>query len=258
MILGDEIPKICASLTATTGDGILQQAKEAVQQGADLLEWRADLCGFGPGEESFWSILEELPEIGEGRPLLFTYRSIAQGGQGTIAGMAYAELLQTVAKTGKVDLLDVEMTALEDAEKQSTLITSLQEQGVSVIASLHLHRDDTGEADWERAETLLRESGGDLHKFACVFASEADVLTFLLWARKIARRREIPLVTVVMGPTGIVTRACGALIGSPLTFACIGEAAAEGQLSLRATRHLFEVWQRRNDSAFHTEPEEET
>ena len=42
LTLGSGIPKICVPLTGKTREAILEEAKNAVSAGAQMLEWRAD------------------------------------------------------------------------------------------------------------------------------------------------------------------------------------------------------------------------
>ena len=45
------------------------------------------------------------------------------------------------------------------------------------------------------------------------------------------RRTTRPLITMSMGPVGMISRLCGEVFGSALTFGSVGKASAPGQVN---------------------------
>ena len=61
--------------------------------------------------------------------------------------------------------------------------------------------------------------------------SRKDVLTLLSATEEMDRRTTRPLITMSMGPVGMISRLCGEVFGSALTFGSVGKASAPGQVN---------------------------
>lgn len=79
--------------------------------------------------------MQALREVLGEMPILFTFRTSKEGGEKAIETEAYVELNQNAAKTGLVDLVDVEAFTGDDAVK--AVVDIAHENGVKVIASNH-------------------------------------------------------------------------------------------------------------------------
>ena len=77
----------------------------------------------------------------------------------------------------------------------------------------------------------MQELGADIAKYAVMPNSELDVLT-LLSATIIMKKNHsnTPVITMSMGKLGAISRVCGSLSGSAVTFGTAGHASAPGQL----------------------------
>ena len=67
-----------------------------------------------------------------------------------------------------------------------------------------------------------------------------DVLTLMQATLDRYAESETPLITMSMGALGCVSRLCGELTGSCLTFGTAGEASAPGQMDARTLRRVME------------------
>ena len=81
----------------------------------------------------------------------------------------------------------------------------------------------------------MKELGADLPKYAVMPRSPEDVLA-LLWATLQAAGRWGRSSTMSMGELGKVSRACGGMFGSCLTFGAGQNASARGQLNAEDLR----------------------
>ena len=68
-----------------------------------------------------------------------------------------------------------------------------------------------------------------------------DVLTLMQATLDRYAESETPLITMSMGALGCVSRLCGELTGSCLTFGTAGEASAPGQIPAGALRTALEI-----------------
>ena len=90
--IGTGMPKICVPIVGKTVPEILENAKSAVQAKADVVEWRVDWYEDVFSFECVEHVLRKLREITGEIPLLFTFRTLQEGGEQAIDAVAYREL----------------------------------------------------------------------------------------------------------------------------------------------------------------------
>ncbi len=250
VLLGEGIPKICVPLTGKTQQEILAQCDKAVKAGADLLEWRVDLWEEIEKRAKIEEMLFALSGIRGETPLLFTIRTQREGGAIRISGESYEEMILIAAKSGKIDLVDVE--ALWETENKISLIQRLHEEKIPVIASSHdFEKTDQQEVLISRLQELER-TGADILKLAVMPREKEDVENLMLAVRKVTEEMtEKPVVAMSMGELGAVSRISGENFGSCMTFGTVGEASAPGQFPIKILRSYLEALHRENtvDSA---------
>jgi len=106
--IGEGIPKICIPLTGKTKEELIKEAETVKNMKPDLVEWRADCYEEGENSENSLEMLKTIRGIFDTIPLLFTFRTDKEGGDRPITCADYVNLLENAAKTGFVDLIDVE------------------------------------------------------------------------------------------------------------------------------------------------------
>jgi len=72
-------------------------------------------------------------------------------------------------------------------------------------------------------------------------SSVDDVLTLLSATAERAKVSKTPLITMSMGSLGAVSRVCGELTGSCLTFGTLGKASAPGQIGAEELIGILEA-----------------
>ncbi len=81
--------------------------------------------------------------------------------------------------------------------------------------------------------------------------SRADVLTLLSATEEMARRwADRPIITMSMGGDGVVSRLCGEVFGSAMTFGTAGQASAPGQIPVEELRVVLNILHRALAQAF--------
>ncbi len=79
----------------------------------------------------------------------------------------------------------------------------------------------------------MAATGADVCKLAVMPHSALDVAALLTATATRATVSKVPLITMAMGPLGIVSRLAGQVFGSCATFATLGDAgSAPGQVPL--------------------------
>ena len=71
--------------------------------------------------------------------------------------------------------------------------------------------------------------------------SRKDVVTLLSATEEMDRRTTRPLITMSMGPLGMISRLCGEAFGSSLTFGSVGKASAPGQVAAKELANVLKL-----------------
>ena len=229
--IGAGIPKICVPIVGVTREEILAAAENIKSTKADVVEWRVDwyedIFDFTKTEATMQALREVLGEM----PILFTFRTSKEGGEKAIETEAYVELNQNAAKTGLVDLVDVEAFTGDDAVK--AVVEIAHENGVKVIASNHdFHKTPEKEEIVSRLRKM-QELGADIPKIAVMPQNKKDVLTLLAATEEmVSEYADRPIITMSMSGTGVISRLCGEVFGSALTFGAVVKVSAPGQMGI--------------------------
>ena len=66
-------------------------------------------------------------------------------------------------------------------------------------------------------------------------------MTLLSATEEMDRRTTRPLITMSMGPLGMISRLCGEVFGSSLTFGSVGKASAPGQVGAKELANVLKL-----------------
>lgn len=227
--IGEGIPKICVPVVGKTEEEILRAARQLKQIPADLAEWRVDWYEHVHDIQNVTQLFAPLREILGETPLLFTFRTKQEGGQTDMEPDTYAALNQAAIRSGYVDLIDVELFTGETMVKQ--LIKAAHASGVKVVASGHDFVKTPTKEDMIQRMCAMQCLDADILKIAVMPRSRVDVLTLLTATEEMyTKYADRPIVTMSMGGDGVVSRLCGELTGSAVTFGAAGQASAPGQM----------------------------
>ena len=244
--LGNTVTKICVPLVAADESGLRSALTHALTVPFDLVEFRADFIE-GLTEEvmagrdslllrSLTLIRERIPD----RPILFTYRTEAEGGAGTSAPETYISVNLMAAVSGLADLADVE--AIRDEKTARIIADGLHAAGLLAVGSNHDFEKTPPADDIVRRLVRMQEMGMDITKCAFMPRSRMDVIRLMdasvrMWEIYADR----PYITMSMGELGKVSRIAGTLTGSAVTFATAGAASAPGQIGFEAVESRREL-----------------
>lgn len=227
--IGSGIPKICIANVGTTKEEILTFTKNFKTQHMDIMELRIDWFEGVNDFAQVEDVLQEVTEVLEGTPLLFTFRTSKEGGNAAISDEDYAELNIKAAGTGLVDLVDVEIFTGDEIVRK--IIDGVHAAGAKVVASNHDFDKTPAKSDIIYRLRKMQDMGADIPKIAVMPQSRRDVLT-LLCATEEAKTDFIdgPIITMSMAGTGAISRLAGEVFGSDLTFGSGGKSSAPGQI----------------------------
>ncbi len=237
--LGAGAPAIVVPLVAGEVVDLTEQAA-AARRAADVLEWRLDhLLDLSP--EAVETAGRALAEAADGTPVLATYRTAAEGGARRLDSSpdAYVACYRALLDAHLVAAVDVE-TALDDGVV-APLVAAARTAGAVVVGSSH-DTLGTPPADQIVARLVAMATVGvDICKVAVTPHTPDDVLTLLTATRAASQRLDQPLITVAMGPLGVVSRLAGETFGSAATFGTVGPSSAPGQVDAVALRQVVDL-----------------
>ncbi|MDD7404219.1 MAG: type I 3-dehydroquinate dehydratase [Butyribacter sp.] len=261
--IGTGMPKICVPIVGETQEQILEQAQDILQASVDLTEWRVDYYEDVADLDKVLETASLLQSILGKIPLLFTFRTAKEGGERAISFTEYKILLEHIADSGFVDMIDVEMFRGYDAaeenvkewkstdacnKKVKALVEKIS-QKVVVIGSYHDFEKTPSQEEIVRRLLFMDGMNAAIPKMAVMPQEREDVFR-LMTATSLADRLlpEKPVITMSMGAMGVVSRLAGETFGSAVTFGCMGKASAPGQIEverLRAGLELLHIEDRR-------------
>jgi len=230
-VIGEGIPKICVPIVGIKKEDILAEAKAITQIPADVVEWRIDWFESVFEMDALLNVLEELrKELGD-IPLLMTFRTSKEGGEKSVNPEKYAEINITAARSGYVDLIDVEAFTGDDIVR--SIIEEAHKAGVKVVASNHDFHKTPDKEELIRRMCKMQNLGADIPKVAVMPQNRKDVLTLLSATQEMTDQyADRPIITMSMSGTGVISRLCGEVFGSALTFGAAKKASAPGQMGV--------------------------
>lgn len=236
--IGDGIPKICVPIVGKTKEEILAAAKSFENVNPDVVEWRVDwfegVFEFDKVEDVLKALRPALKET----PLLFTFRTSKEGGEKAIDPETYVTLNKNAAATGLVDLVDVEAFTGDEYVKE--IIAAAHESGVAVVASNHDFDKTPDKDDIVGRLRKMQDLDADIPKIAVMPQNKKDVLTLLAATEEMTREyADRPIITMSMAGTGLISRLCGEVFGSALTFGAVGKASAPGQMNAQDLKEVL-------------------
>jgi len=241
--IGNGVPAVIVPVLGATTAELRAEVVGLSGRRVDVVEWRVDHFAALADTPAVLDAARALTRLLGPVPLLVTCRTAGEGGAADLPPDAYGELLSALASSGAVDLLDVEHRRPPDVV--AAALATARRHGVGVIASEH---DFDATPPAEQIVVRLRamqDLGADVAKIAVMPQTRADVLVLLDATREMTEEHaEIPVITMSMGPLGVVSRLAGHLFGSAATFASAGTASAPGQVEVEDLRSVLEVLDR--------------
>lgn len=236
VVIGEGMPKICAPVMGASVQEILDSARLVAASGADIAEWRADWYETAALKDIL-CMLEKLRGILGEMPLLFTFRTLEEGGHKPIERAGYIELTAGAAMSGMADLADVELFTA--GEKTEHVIEAAHTAKTAVILSSHDFQKTPGTAEMISRLQKMEALGADISKIAVMPKTNQDVLALLSATAEFSAYAKRPVITMSMGRLGALSRISGEVFGSAVTFGSAGQASAPGQLEISALKRML-------------------
>ncbi|MTD26313.1 type I 3-dehydroquinate dehydratase [Erwinia sorbitola] len=233
-------PLICVPLIGRTLAAIGEDARQLAEIQADVIEWRADHFESVDDVNAVKAALQQIRAILPQVPLLFTFRSKKEGGEHELSDDAYFNLNSEIARSGLVDLIDIEL--FNEEPRIRALVAQAHSAGVKVIMSNHDFHKTPSKTEIIARLCRMQTLGADLPKIAVMPQSPHDVLVLLDATLTMKEEHATcPLITMSMGKTGVISRLAGEVFGSAMTFGAARQASAPGQIAVQSLREMLNV-----------------
>lgn len=236
---GGSKPLFCIPIVSVDATDLAAQAEIAHRLHPDLVEWRADYYQHST-PEAFLDAARALRQALPDEAIIFTLRWKAEGGVREIPQPLRRQLIETVLRSGCVDVIDLELA--NDLAFLDPLLSLARDSGVRVILAMHNFTQTPPTEELLATIAAMHARGADIAKLAVMPQSPADVMRLLqviIEARKQYPR--LPLAIMSMGALGSITRVAGFLYGSDMAFAVGKEASAPGQIPIEDARRMADM-----------------
>lgn len=230
IVIGEGMPKICVPIVGTTKEELLQEVEALQNLSVDVVEWRMDWFKEIENLDAAKEMVKILREALKDTALLATFRSKKEGGELEVSTEYYVALNKAIVDSGCADLIDVELFTGET--EVNDIVAYAHEHGVKVIMSNH-DFDKTPSYDEILTRLKAMQSlDADIPKIAVMPTCKKDVLTLLQATNDMHETyADRPIITMSMAGTGVISRLCGEVFGSALTFGAAKKASAPGQMN---------------------------
>ncbi|KAK5706430.1 3-dehydroquinate dehydratase (3-dehydroquinase) [Elasticomyces elasticus] len=232
------------ALTAPTVQNVLP-VLEQVTVGADAIELRVDLlvdpkASNGLPTEDFLIEQVALLRFSTTLPLIFTLRSVSQGGRWPEDDVKGALQLYRIALRMGFDFVDLELTAPEEVKE----FVLGHRKMCNIIAS---HHDPKAQLSWSsNAEAWMpfldqARSYGDIVKLIGVAKTSEDNDDLKAFKKRVAvEHPDLPFIAMNMGDIGKMSRVNNGFM-TPVSHPALPAKAAPGQVSAAEIRKVLGI-----------------
>ena len=224
-------PQICVPLVGRNLETLLIELAAIMPKRPNLVEWRVDFFDDIHDQQRVVNAATAIRQASNGIPIIFTRRAAHEGGEAIeINEEAVVALYEAVCKSGAVDFIDYELSQSPDHRAKLRQLSRLHD--VAMIMSYHNFKHTPLKAMLIDKLAEAEAQGADIAKLAVMPQQPSDVLVLLEATLAASQTMQIPIITMSMGAMGAMTRLCGHLYGSALTFAAGQTSSAPGQIPI--------------------------
>jgi len=242
-VAGGKFPIICTPLVGRTRDQVLSEVQVVLAKKPDLLEWRVDFFEGIADSAAVIALAARIKQMAGETPLLFTRRSIREGGEKiALSEDDVVALYAAVCESRNIDLVDFEMS--NDATHIAKLRAASKANDIKLILSFHNFSFTPGLETLDQRFLQAEQLGADIAKVSVLPRNLEDVLTLLSATLSASQKLRIPLISMSMGPYGSLTRLFGWTFGSALTFAVGASSSAPGQVPIEDLNTVLAILQK--------------
>lgn len=237
--IGTGIPKICVPIVAKNIDELFSQARAMNNKDFDIVEWRVDWFKDILNPNCIRRASRILRGILDHKPILFTFRTLHEGGKIEISMEYYKQINIMAIEERLADMIDIELSCGDAIA--SDIVSVAHKHGMPVVISNHDFEKTPPRAELVSRMHQAEALGGDILKIAVMPHNIQDVLELLSATEQMSHECELPLITMSMGSKGLISRLSGEVFGSAVTFGTIGLASAPGQIEIEELHYVLNL-----------------
>ncbi|CAN6469224.1 unnamed protein product [Victoria cruziana] len=219
---------LCVPLVASSVDQMLLDAGKAKASGADVVELRLDFLKNFQCRQDLGVLLRE-----KKLPTIVTYRPKWEGGQVEVDEHKRMDALRLAVELGS-DYVDVELKVADDFMKS---ISGKKPEKTKVIVSSHNYENTPSVDDLTNLVAKIQSTGADIVKIATTAKDITDVSHMF----RVMAHCQVPIIGLVMGDRGVISRVLASKFGGYLTFASLeaGKESADGQPTIKDMLEVY-------------------
>jgi 3-dehydroquinate dehydratase-1 len=236
----DKEPLACTPLVGRDEASVRRELDAVLAKGPDLIEWRVDFFAAIDDTARVVALGREIRAAAGAIPIIFTRRSTREGGTPiAIDEDQVFALYDAVARSGCIDLLDVELSSEPRHWQQSLALA--RATGVRMIGSYHNFQATPPKTELVAKFAAMAAGGADVAKVAVMPQQLRDVLTLLDATLEARETLAVPLISMSMGAYGALSRLFGWMYGSTVSFAVGDQPSAPGQVPIADLNTVVDV-----------------
>ncbi|KAJ0975637.1 hypothetical protein J5N97_017602 [Dioscorea zingiberensis] len=232
---------VCASLVAPSPEDMAREMGIAADHGADLVELRLDsLASFNPRPHLHF-LLKHRP-----LPVIVTFRPKWEGGEYEGDENWRLDALRLAMEFG-ADYVDIELQAAQEFVES---ISVKKPENFKLIVSSHNYQTTPSIEELGNLVSRIQAVGADIVKIATSPVDISDVTRMFKMLAHCQEEQQVPMIGMVMGERGLVSRLLCPKFGGYLTFCSlnIGKESAPGQPTITDLMNLYRIKQIRTDT----------
>ena len=233
-------PLICTPLVGINEEAVVVELASVLAKKPDMIEWRADFFQGIANTNDVIALGNKIKEIAGDMPVIFTIRSIREGGQPIpLTDSQAIELNEAICMKTSIEYVDCELSNTLLHFEQLRKVA--QEHGKKVIASYHNFSSTPSQEALFQKFTQAETYGADIGKVAVMPQTLEDVLVLFSATLEAKNKLKIPVISMSMGALGAVTRMFGGVFGSSVSFAVGQNSSAPGQVPIEDLEIVFGI-----------------
>ncbi|XP_031486136.1 bifunctional 3-dehydroquinate dehydratase/shikimate dehydrogenase, chloroplastic-like [Nymphaea colorata] len=219
---------LCVPLVASSVEKMLLDADRAKASGADVVELRLDcLKNFQPRQDLGVLLREKK------LPTIVTYRPKWDGGRTEIDEQKRLDALRLAVELGS-DYVDVELKVADEFIKS---ISEKRPEMLKVIVSSCNYENTPSVEILTSLAAKIRSAGADIVKIATTAKDITDVSRVF----QVCTSCKVPIIGLVMGDRGVISRLFASKFGGYLTYAALdgGIESAVGEPTIKKMLDVY-------------------
>lgn len=212
------------------------------QTSIDIIELRVDQWAT-PRVDDVANVIDNLYELNLNKKILVTYRTQSQGGKGDLSFDAYIKLLERIIEIDHVDMIDVEFEINRQSHYIENLINKAHKNDVEVILSYHDFQKTPPLAQLKQLYFKMHQMNPDYLKVAVMPYSKEDVLNLLSALSATVDTVPQQVIGIAMSKLGIISRTAQGIFGGAVSYGCLDNPKAPGQIQVETLRAQLRLYQ---------------